>query len=612
MALLRLFWRAGRWRWLLALAGRVAQGVLPNLVILAIGVLVGAVPAAVAHGFDSPAGHRALLDLGAAALAFGVSGNLESWNSLGAWVLSVRYILSVRETYAAAALGPPGADHLEDPKVASTFASFEELDRTGLHTYVVSSAGYLVFLMVSGLGAAALLISFAWWAPLVLVAAWMLVNRAVQNWTQRLQLAFFEGASGPLRRAGYYRSLAVEPTYAKEIRAFGLAAWSVARFVTAWSATMQSIWASRRLANRQLFVSLTVLVAAYGVVLAVLGLQAAHGELSAGRLAVYGQALLGLGTLGISGHVQIDLGRAATNARQLLALERDLKQPRRSGERPRAVEQARPRADTPELPILAAAPIRFEGVTFAYPESSRPVLDGLDLHIEPGRSLALVGENGAGKSTLIRLLCRLSEPTAGRITAGGVNLSDLDARRWRDQLGVIFQDFVHYPLSLADNVGLGCPPLRDDRAALQRALERAGGGDLLEVLPKGWDTILAAGYRDGVELSGGQWQKVALARALLAVEGGARLLVLDEPTASLDIRAEIELFARFAELTAGLTTLLVTHRLSSVRRADRIVVLEGGRIIEDGTHDQLVAIGGRYASMFALQARRFRVEPSGG
>jgi ATP-binding cassette subfamily B protein len=245
--------------------------------------------------------------------------------------------------------------------------------------------------------------------------------------------------------------------------------------------------------------------------------------------------------------------------------------------------------------------VRLDGVRFTYRGRERPTLDGLTLHVPAGQALAVVGENGAGKSTLIKLLCGLYPPDGGRITLGG-GRSPLQAR---GRVAVIFQDFVRYPLTLAENVGFGHLPLAGDPAALQAALADAGAGDLPGRLPRGWGTVLSREYEGGADLSGGQWQRVALARALAAVRGGAGLLILDEPTSSLDVRAETELFERFLRVTRGVTTILVSHRLSSVRHADRIVVIDGGRVVEDGAHDALMGAGGRYAAMFRLQARRF-------
>ena len=239
------------------------------------------------------------------------------------------------------------------------------------------------------------------------------------------------------------------------------------------------------------------------------------------------------------------------------------------------------------------------------------MLSGLDMVIPAGRSIAIVGANGAGKTTLIKLLCRMYDPTAGRITVDGADLRHVDPVDWQRRVAAIFQDFARYHLSARDNVALGATDLAGDARPLRAAAEKAGALALIEGLPRGWDTVLSRQYAGGVDLSGGQWQRVALARALLAVEGGARLLILDEPTAALDVRAEAELYDRFLEITAGLTTILISHRFSTVRRADRICVLADGRVAEQGTHDELVAQGGRYATMFALQAARFTSEPDG-
>jgi ATP-binding cassette subfamily B protein len=254
--------------------------------------------------------------------------------------------------------------------------------------------------------------------------------------------------------------------------------------------------------------------------------------------------------------------------------------------------------------------ICFESVGYRYPGGDRPVYEGLDLELTAGQSLALVGANGAGKTTLVTLLARLREPTSGRITVDGTDLRDLDPHTWQHQVAVVNQDFGRYPLSARENVAfrdLTAEGLSGDfdETALERAAAQAGALDFVRALPHGWDTICAPGYHGGTDLSGGQWQRIALARALYAVAKGARVLVLDEPTAQLDIRAEAAFYNRFLELTSGLTTVVISHRFATVRRAERIAVLDQGRITELGSHDDLVAAGGSYAAMFAMQAARF-------
>ena len=244
-------------------------------------------------------------------------------------------------------------------------------------------------------------------------------------------------------------------------------------------------------------------------------------------------------------------------------------------------------------------------MSFAYPGSDHRVLDGVDLEFPAGSSTAIVGLNGAGKTTLVKLLARLYEPTTGRISVDGADLAEFDVRSWQRRLAVIYQDYIRYEFDAATNIGLGAPEHMHDLDALKRACDWAGATEVIDGLPQGLRTVLSGRYQGGTDLSGGQWQRIALARALFATGAGASVLVLDEPTAQLDVRAEVAFFDRFLELTQGLTTVVISHRFSTVRRAQRIVVLEHGRIIEQGSHDELLALGGRYAELFDLQARRF-------
>jgi ATP-binding cassette subfamily B protein len=248
--------------------------------------------------------------------------------------------------------------------------------------------------------------------------------------------------------------------------------------------------------------------------------------------------------------------------------------------------------------------IRFEDVSFSYPDAETPTLTGIDLHIRPGESLALVGENGSGKTTLIKLLTRLYQPTAGRITLDGQDLRDWEEGALRDRIGVIFQDFARYQLLLGENIGAGDVRHFEDEAQWREAGEKGMVTPLVETLPKGYRTPLGKWFNEGRELSGGQWQKVALSRAFM--RSRADILVLDEPTAAMDAAAEAAIFEHFRSLTKGRIAILISHRFSTVRMADQIIVLQNGQIIERGSHEALMTLNGHYAHLFSLQAKGYR------
>lgn len=248
--------------------------------------------------------------------------------------------------------------------------------------------------------------------------------------------------------------------------------------------------------------------------------------------------------------------------------------------------------------------LELEHVSFRYPGKSTWALRDVSLVLEPGEKLALVGENGAGKSTLIKLLLRLYEPTEGGIRYGGVDLRELDVEELRGRIGAVFQDFVRYQFSAGENVGLGEPDRVTDQPAIERAAEAGGAAGVIDELPAKYATMLGGWFEKGHELSGGQWQKLAVSRAFM--REAAELLILDEPTAAIDAQAEVALFDRFRQLAASRTAIIISHRFSTVRMADRIAVLDGGAVVELGSHESLVAAGGRYAQLFALQARGYR------
>ncbi len=568
------------------------SSILPLAVTVAAGLLVGSVPAAVQGGLDSEGGRRTLALLGIAALLIVAERLMSPFQASLAAVFGRRVDRYLQERAMAAVGRPIGIAHLEDPAVLDLIESARGVGMQGLRPGdAVAALASLLPSWAQALGSAAILATFRWWLGLLWLVMWPVLLYYLQREYLRVGEARF-GQAAALRRADYYRDLALRPGAAKEVRVWGLAGWLSDRYDAAWQGAMAPLWRARQPGRTVLWLSTAAVIAANMTSFGLLAWAAVRGDLALAALAVYVQATLAASGFRAFDDANMILSNAAVAVPRVLALEQYL--------------AAGPRIGGKQVPEGAPhTAVRFVGVQFRYPGLDSAVLSGLDLDITAGRSLAIVGANGAGKTTLVKLLCRLYEPTDGRIMVDGVDLGALDAEAWRGRVAAIFQDFARYHLSVRENVAIGASLLAGNMEKLRTAARKAGALDVIESLPYGWDTVLSREYEGGVDLSGGQWQRIALARALFAVEGGARLLILDEPTANLDVRAEAELYDRFLEITAGLTTVLISHRFSTVRRADRIVVLEAGGVVEEGSHDELMAEGGRYAAMFRVQAERF-------
>ncbi|MEZ4728077.1 MAG: ABC transporter ATP-binding protein [Caldilineaceae bacterium] len=581
-----------------AFPGRVAlvavlailTGTLPALFALLVAALVETLPAAVGGGFITADGRRlinTLIALGGVLLLQEVVAAVSGIVNTDLYRRYDEYLLArvMRSTLAA-----PRLDLFENPALAAKADRAAQVARFGPGELVSGLAGQWA-VQAQGL-AATVLVATVWpVAAIILAVIWWVVGR-------QLQADFYRANpfwADPLRRARYLKQLALMPAWAKEVRIFGLVDWLGDRFGQQWTLVMAELWRARRVDQRLMIPLFAIVLAAHVVVLLLATHAALDGALTIGTLTVLIQGLFGMAFLASQdGDVWIENGAVPTP--DVLALEQTV-----ATEIP-VVTGTRAATGLPQRAIC------FEGVRFTYPGRDTPVYDNLNLTIEAGRSLAIVGLNGAGKTTLIKLLTGLEIPQAGRITVDGIDFADLDLNTWRQAVAAIFQDFVRYELPARENIGFGAVELLTDENGTQRitaVARRAGADTVLAGLPNGLATPLSRRFAGGTDLSGGQWQRIALARAMTAVEAGARLLVLDEPTAHLDVRAEADLYDRFLDLTYGLTTIVISHRFSTVRRADRIVVLDNGRITEDGSHEALVASGGQYAQLFQKQAMRY-------
>ena len=515
--------------------------------------------------------------------------------------LEHRLTILVQQRVMTPLLRPVTIGHLEDPEVADELRLAQQVGSENFSAQqALEALNDLISTRLASTAAAVILFTWRWWAPLALLGAWLL-SRLWYRVQMATLVTSMERDTPPLRRAEYVGELILDGTAAKESRIFGLAPWMVHRFETQWLDGMRDVWDGRRRGRLGTLITGGLLIGAHVLVLGGLVKATLAVEFTVGEVFIY--------LMAGDGHVRLRVqprdGVRAPHGRRPHAP---------CGGHRAAGSRSRENQLHPGRPPPRQGPGRSDPASRAScsptPAPTSPSSTDLDLTIEAGQSLAIVGENGAGKTTLINLLCGFYQPTAGRILVDGVDLAEIDKRAWQRRIAAVFQEFAKYPLTLRENVVLGNSSRAADYETRIRAGQRAGIMELVESLPANWNTLLSKKFEGGTDLSGGQWQRVALARAMFALECGAGVLLLDEPTANLDVRAEAALYDSFLDLTAGLTTIVVSHRFSTVRRADKIVVLEGGRIVETGNHRELMALNGRYARMFDLQARYYSEAPA--
>ena len=568
-------------------AALLLRGILPALFAVAMGLLISAVLRG--QSLSEP--------LVLVSAIFIVLQLLSPIHQVVSTNLGDRTAAWLYDRLTEACVRPPGVRHLEDSALTSDLTVARDFDLGMTGPPLAISMDFIangMAEMIGGIACAVILIRYQWWAPIVLLGAWLATHWLLREsaiWRDRNT----DEVRGAQRDADYAYRLAVDPPASKELRMFGLASWIIERFILRRTRLHELQYAATRLRERPVIWSILIVIAGNVVVFLSLASAAAAGHISLGETVTYVQSAVGVSMIAFGGFSwALDGASAPVDA--VLRLSAAM---RRVGDLPLGSR----RADG--QPIRE---IRLRDVTFAYPAgdsaaSLAPVLEHFDLTIPAGSSLAIVGQNGAGKTTIAKLLCRLYDPQSGSIEIDGVDLRELDLTSWRSRITAVFQDFIRFELPMRDNVAPSGAP----DGIIHSALEAAGAANLA-----GLDTVLARGYDGGTDLSGGQWQRVALARALASVKMGAGVVLLDEPTAQLDVRGEAEIFDRLLAATRHCTTILISHRFSTVRQADRICVLEHGRVIELGTHEELMQQGGRYRTMFDLQAQRFNVPDAEG
>ncbi|GAA4640511.1 ABC transporter ATP-binding protein [Actinoallomurus vinaceus] len=587
-------------RFLLSLGMRIDRARLARAVVLMLGGYVATPLAALALGrfADDALAHRVgpTLWLAVVTAALLVAQLMMShFAHLDYFELAETQESRLRTELIELVNGPPGVEHLDSPAFADELGLVRESLFGGPRALeaVLQLTGLVLQTVITG----AILIALSPWLALLPLAAVppVVFARKAQEVFERAR----EQTAEQIRLNAHLIELATRIESVKELRIVGADRELLRRQETAWRVITERMWRGQAAGAALRSVGQLIFAVGYGGAIFLVIRSAAAGHATIGDLVL-------VITLAVQVSVQI------AGALQLLAVLQSAGKTveRIDSLRAMAAPRAGRRPGRVRPPEAFAHGIAFEHVSFCYPGSDTPVLDDVCLTLPAGRTLALVGENGAGKSTLVKLLCGMYTPTSGRILVDGVDLADLDPAEWRARVATLFQDFYRFEFTLREGIGLGEVARLGDDAALARAIDLARAQRVVEAVPGGLAGFTGRGYGDGAELSGGQWQTVGLARCLM--RDRPRLLVLDEPAAALDAAAEHALFDRYASSASaaardlGGITVLISHRFSTVRMADMITVLAGGRLLENGTHDALMAHGGQYAELFRLQARAYR------
>jgi ATP-binding cassette subfamily B protein len=506
----------------------------------------------------------------------------------------------LRERLMTAMSAPSDIGVLENPQTQDLVTVAQGI-RGGAAGPMMSVIGLVqsYTVLLGSLGSAVLLIVIAPAAGLLLLAAHVPVGLWSRS-VHRRGGALLELDPRQLRRCLYFRDLALERGADKELRVFGLGKWTTDRYETHWLAVMRPAWLKRRLALPPTVLAMSGLGAAWLGAAYLLSQEAFSDRLSVGALTVAAQAAVGMLPLAAVTDWD-DLVQAGVDSIQAVTRVAKIMERESAAEPPRSAISVTPRLE-----------LRLDDVHFGYGDVE--VLRGLTICLPVGTSCAIVGRNGAGKSTLLKLLLGLYPPRSGKIMIDGVASDEINGTQWRSNFAVVFQDYLRYPLTLRENIEFGAWPRRPDHGSfddvvrsvgLKDVVRSVGLKDLVAELPAGLETVLSPQFSGGVDLSSGQWQRVAIARALYGLAKGAQTLILDEPTANLDAAAEREIYEAVMNAAAGRTVILVSHRFSTVRRAQRIFVVENGRVIEQGSHDELMRKGSMYAKMYNAQAAPF-------
>jgi len=595
MGSLLQLWRAAAlvWEsapsWTVVAAGLVVlQGALPLVSLYLMKLIVDSVTEGVASPEKEAAFWHILLLIGLAGAAALLAAACRSASTVVSEAQSAIVSDSVQDLLHAKSV-EMDLEYFENPQY---YDALHRAQREAPYrpTKIVNGLLQLSQSSISLLAMMALLVSFSWTIALVLVAAAVPGAFVRQRYADRLYRWQCQCTQDE-RRAWYIHWILTADGHAKELRLFDLGSIFMKQYRELRKRLRkEKLTLTARRSEAELVAQVAAVAAVFGS-LGFIAIRAAQGAITLGSMVMYfgafqqGQTFLNSIFASLSGLYEDCL--FLSNLHQFLDLEPKVKEP----DGPRAVPR----------PIKEG--ISFWGISFGYPGSVTRALEDVSIDIRPGEVVALVGENGSGKTTLIKLLCRLYDPVGGRITIDGIDLREFRTSDFRREISGIFQDFSRYNMTARENIWLGDVHLDPEDERILQSSQLSGADEVISQLENGYQTVLGKWFDRGAELSLGQWQKVALARAFLR---DSQIIILDEPTSSLDARAEEEVFGKFRELSGGRTVVLISHRLSTVRTADRIYFLQRGRVTESGTHDELMKLKGAYAGLFETQARHYR------